>query len=242
MGGKIVNRKLSLAVFLVMLLQLVFGAAVMAETSYPLTDKSGEVTTRYVEFTESNGNVIASTTVSDISKSTNVALILTEYRGDVVCNTKIDRKTLTEGADFSVSLPKIEGSVYKAYVWNYTSLTPYTNVAEYPSADVSLEKIIVGNVEIDTSVKEYSFNTINNDEFPLVTGIPVNNGTKVTVKVSSDTVPGAITIIVESSDGIQKDEIVINFNDITHELHTWLESVGIDVVDITTYVIKEGDL
>lgn len=237
------NRKLSLSVLVVMLLQLIFGAAVMAETSYPLTDKSGELTTRYVEFTEEDGNVVASTTVSDVSKSTNLALILTEYRGDVVYNTKIDRKTLTEGDGFSVSLPKTEGSVYKAYVWNYTSLTPYTNVAEYPSADISLEKLIVGNVELDTSVKEYSFNTINAEEFPFVTGVPVNNGTKVTVKVSSDTVPGTITIVVESSDGTQKDEIVINFNDITPELEAWLTSIGIDVnVGITTYVIEEGDL
>lgn len=231
-------------IILLIMLFFVFSATgVMAESSYLLTDVKTDITTRYVDFIEKDGNVIASTSVSNLVNKSTIALILTEYKGDTVVNTKIDCKEITESGDFSVSMPKNSESVYKAYVWNYTSLTPYTNIAEYPSKSVEIEKLYIGNVEIDTSVKEYTFNLLNEENFPLVTGAPLNNGTKVTVKVSSDTLPGKVTICVYSSDGTAQDEIVINLNDITPELSHWFKSIGFDTsVGITTHVIKEGDL
>ena len=104
-----------------------------AATTYPLENAGDVVTTRYVEFEEIDGNVVATTTVSDVKSGTKLALIMSEVVGEDVKITDIDYKTVTDEATFEVSLKKNEGSIYRAYVWNYTSLTPYTNTAEYPS-------------------------------------------------------------------------------------------------------------
>ena len=140
-----------------------------------------------------------------------------------------------------VSLKKNEGSIYKAYVWNYTSLTPYTNTAEYPSKNVALEELKIGNLPLDTATKTYDLTISQINGFPIVTGLAADNGTKGTVTVNNSTKKVTITLV--SSDGTTTEEFVINYKDITTELKNWLRNAGIDTgVGITMYVIDENDI
>jgi hypothetical protein len=194
-----------------------------------------------VEFKEIDGTVVATTTVSDVKSGTKLALIMSEISGEDVKITDIDYKTVTDEATFEVSLKKNEGSIYRAYVWNYTSLTPYTNTAEYPSKNVTLEELMLGNLPLDTATKTYNLTLSQINGFPIVTGLAVDNGTKGTVTV--DNASKKITITLVSSDGKTTEEFVINYKDITTELRTWLKNAGIDTgVGITMYVIDENDI
>ncbi len=230
-------------VFITLTLSLLLMGTVCSfgATTYPLENAGDALTTRYVEFKEAEGNVIATTSVSDVAVGTKLALIMSEVSGNVVKITDIDYKTVTDEDTFEVSLKKNEGSVYKAYVWNYTSLTPYTNTAEYPSQNVALEELMLGNLSLDTSVKTYELTLSQINGFPIVTGLAVNNGTKGTVTV--DNASNKITITLVSSDGTVTEDFVINYKDITTELRAWLQNAGIDTgVGITMYVIDENDI
>lgn len=212
-----------------------------AATTYPLENAGDVVTTRYVEFEEIDGNVVATTVVSDVKAGTKLALIMSEVVGENVKITDIDYKTVTDEETFEVSLKKNEGSIYKAYVWNYTSLTPYTNTAEYPSKNVALEELKIGNLPLDTATKTYDLTISQINGFPIVTGLAADNGTKGTVTVNNSTKKVTITLV--SSDGTTTEEFVINYKDITTELKNWLRNAGIDTgVGITMYVIDENDI
>lgn len=219
----------------------IFCINALADTSYPLKTYGEGFVERYINFTIENGKITATTYATDLKSPVKLALIMSEYSGDTVVNTKVDMSTISYDHKFSLEMDFNEDSVYKAYMWNYSTLMPYTNVAAYPSSDVALKNLKFNGFDLDINSRDQKYTIISNGEFPIMTGAPVNNGTVVTVTVSEEN--KTITLDIVSSDGSVTDCYIIRYEDITDKFRAWLNEAGINFdAYITTYIIDGNNV